>query len=243
MRQTPFVLLRKVIWQTSQPHWQQRTASWAAQSVAFKSQQACQVHSDAHGYRSGWAGAAAAGVAAVALGATTIAQGEAFSEEPARTQEQLRAEFMAWMEQQGGHMRGVALETSSHDPAAGHSLVTTPHLRDALRQRWLGRRIGAVLTGQYTVAVADVPLDLALTAGNAVQDPDLGALYAELIQLGLLDDRSAVVAMLAVERVRGAESRYAPWLRLLPTRCAVWGSEQWCWCWVDVDVVAAELLQ
>lgn len=88
-----------------------------------------------------------------------------------------------------------------------------------MRQRWLGRRLGALVTGQATLAAAEVPLDLALTAAAARRDPELGSSYTELMDLGLADERTAVVLMLLVERMRGGGSRYAPWMRLLPDRC------------------------
>jgi hypothetical protein len=94
-----------------------------------------------------------------------------------------------------------------------------------MRHPWLGRRLGALLTGQRAVPVAGVPLGLAVTADAAVRDPDLGASYRELLDLGLLDCRTAVIAMLTLERARGADSRYAPWLRLLPERWAPGGRE------------------
>jgi hypothetical protein len=111
----------------------------------------------------------------------------------------------------------------SQDPSAGQALFSTPRLRAAMRHAWLGRRLGALLTGQRTLPVASAPLSLALTARAAVADPDLGPAYAELLELGLLDERSAVIAMLTVERVRGGDSRYAPWIRMLPDR---WGEKR-----------------
>jgi hypothetical protein len=106
------------------------------------------------------------------------------------------------------------------DPGAGQGLVSTAQLRRSMRQKWLGRRLGALVTGQRTLVAAEVPLTLALTSEAAKDDPDLGASYAELMDLGLVDERAAVVTMLLVERMRGRESRYTPWIRLLPTRCA-----------------------
>lgn len=75
-----------------------------------------------------------------------------------------------------------------------------------------------MLTGQQTVVVAEIPVDLVLTAANVVKDAELGPSYAELLQLGLLDERTVVVMFLLIERLKGSRSRYAPWLHLLPTR-------------------------
>ena len=87
-----------------------------------------------------------------------------------------------------------------------------------MKQKWLGRRLGALVSGQSNLVAAEVPLGLALTADAAKRDPDLGGSYSELMDLGLVDERAAVVLMLLVEKMRGEGSRYAPWIRLLPTR-------------------------
>ncbi|GBF87660.1 hypothetical protein Rsub_00371 [Raphidocelis subcapitata] len=167
----------------------------------------------------GWARRVAACVAAAgaaALAGTRVAHGEALDDDMPHSPEQLRAEFADWIRRQGGHMEGARLGSSGQGPSAGTGLFSTPALRAAMRHPWLGRRLGALLTGQRAVPVADVPLGLALTADAAVRDPDLGASYRELLDLGLIDGRTAVIAMLTVERAREAGSRYAPWLRLLP---------------------------
>jgi hypothetical protein len=39
------------------------------------------------------------------------------------------------------------------------------------------------------------------------------------MELGLLDERNAVIVMLLIERMRGDGSRYAPYIQLLPERC------------------------
>jgi hypothetical protein len=87
---------------------------------------------------------------------------------------------------------------------------------------WLGRGVGSLLlrgTANQTVSVATVPLNLTLTAESARQDPQLGSSYAELMDLGLLDERNAVIVMLLVEKMRGQGSRFAPYIQLLPERC------------------------
>ncbi len=73
--------------------------------------------------------------------------------------------------------------------------------------------------------VAEVPLQVALTSANIVQHPELGPAFAELMQLGVLDERNAVMLALLIERLRGEDSPYAPWLRLLPEQyaCRCWG--------------------
>ncbi len=66
------------------------------------------------------------------------------------------------------------------------------------------------------VPIAAIPLSLAMTQEAALAHPQLGPHFAELIELGLVDERMAVVLLLLVERMRGEESAYAPWIQLLP---------------------------
>ncbi|KAF6263984.1 hypothetical protein COO60DRAFT_266676 [Scenedesmus sp. NREL 46B-D3] len=105
------------------------------------------------------------------------------------------------------------------DVDAGLGLSATSALRHNMSHPWLGRRVGSLLlrgAAHQTVTVAAVPLDLALTAESARQDPQLGPSYAELMDMGLLDERNAVIVMLLVEKMRGDGSRYAPYIQLLP---------------------------
>jgi hypothetical protein len=48
--------------------------------------------------------------------------------------------------------------------------------------------------------------------------PVLGPSFTQLLRQGELDERSAVVLLLLLERARGGASAYAPWLQLLPTQ-------------------------
>jgi len=69
-----------------------------------------------------------------------------------------------------------------------------------------------------TVPVISIPLHVTLTAKSARADPELGAHYAELLDVGVIDERNAVVLMLLVEKLRGQASRYAPYINLLSHR-------------------------
>jgi hypothetical protein len=91
---------------------------------------------------------------------------------------------------------------------------------------WLGRRLGGlVLRGaaNQTVPVATIPFSLAITHETALSHPQLGPHFAELAELGLVDERAAVVLLLMVEKMRGEGSTYAPWLQLLPERWVCFG--------------------
>ena len=67
--------------------------------------------------------------------------------------------------------------------------------------------------------VATIPFSLAITHETALSHPQLGPHFSELAELGLVDERTAVVLLLLVEKMRGEGSAYAPWLHLLPERC------------------------
>lgn len=105
--------------------------------------------------------------------------------------------------------------------SGGLGLFATTAIKQHMRHSWLGRRLGAlVLRGadNQTVPVASFPLSLSLTVETALSHPQLGPNFAELLELGLIDERTAVVLLLLVEQQRGQDSPYAPWLQLLPTR-------------------------
>lgn len=104
------------------------------------------------------------------------------------------------------------------DPESGLGLTATPALRHHMSHRWLGRRVGSFLLrgmSHQTVPVATIPLNLALTAESARQDPELGSVYGELLEIGALDERSVVIVMLLVEKLKGQGSRWAPYINLL----------------------------
>lgn len=107
---------------------------------------------------------------------------------------------------------------------------------EAARQRakrgWLGTVAGWAGWGRDApIAVAAFPAAHALTAANLAQHPQQGAVLRELQELGLADERTAVMLHLAVERLRlrhaqqqggqpssggGGGPSLLPWLALLP---------------------------
>lgn len=88
---------------------------------------------------------------------------------------------------------------------------------------WAGTVAGWAGFGRSTpVAVAAFPLERTLTAANLLRDPQQGPVLRELVQLGVVDERSAVMLHLAVERQRLRQSGASgggslPWLALLPS--------------------------
>jgi hypothetical protein len=105
---------------------------------------------------------------------------------------------------------------------------------DSIRQRaargWWGTLASWASLGLAgrggNVTLAAFPLAGTLTAANLVRHPQHGPLLAELLQLGLVDERSAVILHLAAERHRlrqqpaargsASASDARPWLALLP---------------------------
>lgn len=93
---------------------------------------------------------------------------------------------------------------------------------------WAGTVAGWAGFGRSTpVAVAAFPLAGTLTAANLARHPRQGAILRELMELGVADERVAVILHLAVERRRqlsqrsggggsGGRSPLEPWLALLP---------------------------
>ena len=109
---------------------------------------------------------------------------------------------------------------------------------DSIRQRaargWWGTLASWASLGLAgrggNVTLAAFPLAGTLTAANLVRHPQHGPLLAELLRLGLVDERSAVILHLAAERHRlrqqqggsggarasASASDARPWLALLP---------------------------
>jgi hypothetical protein len=53
---------------------------------------------------------------------------------------------------------------------------------------------------------------------TAMQEPLLGANYQELYELGVAGERQIVMLMLMIEKLRGSDSKWAPYIQQLPTR-------------------------
>lgn len=126
--------LKAVIWRGSRGL---AASPWLVQSVAHKAAE-CNT-ADPAGSNS-WAAAAACIVAAGVTAAATasVAHAEAFEAQP-RSPEELRADFMAWIRKQGGHMDGVTIANSKQvGPQAGRRFETTrlSLLPDVAAIRW-----------------------------------------------------------------------------------------------------------
>eukprot|EP00897_Mesotaenium_endlicherianum_P004547 jgi/Mesen1/411/ME000100S10641 len=106
--------------------------------------------------------------------------------------------FHQWMEENGAEFRGCQVAAApSIEGEAGDGL--------------------GVFANEKTVMV--VPLRLAICTATIVRDPHLGPLYAQLLQEGqVADERVLLMLFLLVERARGPDSFWAPYMALLPAR-------------------------
>jgi len=75
--------------------------------------------------------------------------------------------------------------------------------------------------------LATFPLSSAITAANILRIPDLGSGYGWMLDRGLVDERTVIMAHLVTERIKGPASDIAPWIEALPQRWAVsWGAAE-----------------
>jgi hypothetical protein len=80
--------------------------------------------------------------------------------------------------------------------------------------RWLPRW----LWPRNELPLASFPLDKAITAPKILSEapPSEAKGYTRLIEQGLLDERTLIIAFLASEKVKGPASPLAPWIDMLP---------------------------
>lgn len=82
------------------------------------------------------------------------------------------------------------------------------------------------------VILAAFPLDAALTSAHVVQAPGQGPILQELLESGAIDDRTAVMLHLVVEKVREKDSSLRFWLPLLPKHFSTplfWKDDELAW--------------
>ncbi len=84
----------------------------------------------------------------------------------------------------------------------------------ARRPRWWWPFGGGGPNAQRPLAT--FPLSSAITANNILSDPATGKGYAWMLERGVVDERTIVMAFLIAERVKGAASVIAPWIDALP---------------------------
>ena len=102
------------------------------------------------------------------------------------------------------------------DPYAGNALFADPEKRPGTK---LGKRLMRLRRLLSTSnPLASFPLSLAFTMETAMQDPLLGGNYQELYELGVAGERQIVMLMLMIEKLRGPDSKWAPYIQQLPTK-------------------------
>ncbi|PNH11104.1 hypothetical protein TSOC_002092 [Tetrabaena socialis] len=183
----------------------------------------------APGWRRWLPGAAAAGAAAVVGLATAMASG-AFSARgdsrppappPAESAEVTAlSKLHEWLRAKGADVPRVQIQRSQAGPGAGLGVFATATVHSprpgASWWSWLwpGRAGGG--SQREPVALASFPLAAAITVRTACEDPVLGEQFSWMLDKQLLDERTAVMVYLLIERLRGDRSRFAPWIESLP---------------------------
>ncbi|EFJ47486.1 hypothetical protein VOLCADRAFT_91853 [Volvox carteri f. nagariensis] len=181
-------------------------------------------------------GAAAAGaativgaVAALAIGtfdakgdATPTAQVPSAGVGDVGEQEATLKQLHEWLTSQGADLGKVKIMKSQAGPGAGlgiFSAVAAAAPRPgAPWWSWLWPHRNHTSGAQREpTTLASFPLDAAITVRTACNDPQVGAQFSWMLDKHLLDERTAVMVYLLIERLRGDKSRFAPWIRALPT--------------------------
>ncbi|CAK0754341.1 hypothetical protein CVIRNUC_002290 [Coccomyxa viridis] len=122
-------------------------------------------------------------------------------------------EFKHWLSGLGAHTDAVNIRQSPQ----GHGLALYPSAlgvqhHNAAWLRPLQRLVG--MGGETTLA--SFPLQTVLSAKLVTQQPGLGLKYKKLLASGEVDERMVVMLFLLVEKLRGEDSMWSPWLNLLP---------------------------
>ncbi|GIL44630.1 hypothetical protein Vafri_2153 [Volvox africanus] len=126
-----------------------------------------------------------------------------------------------WLISQGADLSKVEIKTSQAGPGAGlgisHKAAASSRRPGAPWWSWVWPLRGLHAGAQYEpTTLASFPLDAAITVRTACNDPQVGQQFSWMLDKHLLDERTAVMVYLLIERLRGNESRFAPWIRALP---------------------------
>ncbi|GFR47156.1 hypothetical protein Agub_g8847, partial [Astrephomene gubernaculifera] len=161
-----------------------------------------------------------------AAAATGVAVAMADAQAPAATPSDASGEQASalqqlheWLQSQGADVSKVQAKPSQAGPGAGLGLFATAPA-SAPRPgtpwwSWLWPRRGAPALPE-PVTLASFPLAAAITLRTACSDPQLGEQFSWMVDKQLLDERTAVMVYLLIEKLRGDKSRFAPWIRTLP---------------------------
>lgn len=127
------------------------------------------------------------------------------------------AELRRWLERRGADVSATEFRAAPDADAGRFGLFANAAAGRRTTRGVFGRLKSLVGLDRSDAVLATFPCGSAITAASAVAAPAQGPLLAELLDAGVLDDRTAVMLHLAVERVRGKASPLHPWIALLPT--------------------------
>ncbi|KAK9841855.1 hypothetical protein WJX81_007488 [Elliptochloris bilobata] len=128
--------------------------------------------------------------------------------------ERVLAELRGWLQRQGADV--VAIDFAPCQ-GAGVGVVATEAAMPRMRRGWSAWLWSWAGGGAQDAVLAAFPLSTALTGSTAAALPGgAGAKYAALLELGGCDERTLLMLLLVVERLRGEASPWAPWLAALP---------------------------
>uniref|UniRef100_A0A803KZ26 SET domain-containing protein n=1 Tax=Chenopodium quinoa TaxID=63459 RepID=A0A803KZ26_CHEQI len=103
--------------------------------------------------------------------------------------------FLLWLQVNGVEFRGCNIKYC--DSSKGFGLFSTTNVSD----------------GVFLV----VPLNLAITPARVLDDPLLGPPCRAMYEEGEVDDRFLMILFLTVERLRGSNSTWKPYLDMIPS--------------------------
>lgn len=137
-----------------------------------------------------------------------------------------------WLERfQGADVGGVEIKPSHFGLGV---FAGVEACRRTTRSVW-GRLKYVVGMDRGEVSIADFPLSSALTASTAVAARDgnnTKSLLAEMLEEGCLDENTAVMLTLLVERSKGSQSPLNAWISLLPQSFSTplfWNDDELSW--------------
>lgn len=113
---------------------------------------------------------------------------------------------------QAGQGAGLGLFIS--DTATGKQLK--PCMASSRSWWWWPIGGGGGGSPQKQLSLASFPLSSAITAANILRSPELGSGYGWMLERGLVDERTIIMAHLVTERLKGQSSALAPWIEALP---------------------------
>ncbi|KAG1662358.1 hypothetical protein FOA52_000023 [Chlamydomonas sp. UWO 241] len=131
-----------------------------------------------------------------------------------------------WLKASGADMSLVEVRQSQAGAGAGYGMFVasgsdTKQLKrctlSASRRRWwwpFGGSGGSLVS---QAPLATFPMSRAVTAHNILRDEKLGRGYGWMLEHGVVDERTIIMAFLVVERLKGSASHLAPWIDALPT--------------------------